>query len=517
MTAFTPADLEQLKERGISAETVDAQLERFRTGFPYLKIDSPSSTDNGILVVDDELAEDAEERWKEFLGAGGDVLKFVPASGAASRMFKAMFAFVNGADDEPAPGSAAAEIIRKLERLAFRKELDAACVRLYGADSAALREAKRYKDIIGALVRPEGLNYGGLPKAVLTFHAYPDGTTRTALEEQLAEGAQYAAGRGGKVRLHFTVSAEHDELFRRKLAETVPAMEARFGVKYDITLSQQKPSTDTIAVTPDNELFRDSKGKLVFRPGGHGALIENLSDIDATVVFIKNIDNVVSDSHRGDTVKYKRLLGGMLLLVHDEIEEHLKALNEVYDEAEDLEEAVLDATDFVEDTLCMRSERLSMDRPLQERWTELNRILRRPLRVCGMVRNEGEPGGGPYNAYSGDGTSVAPQILESTQIDLSKSENAEMMKHATHFNPVDLVCYLKDTDGRSFDLRKHVDEATGFISEKSLGGRELRALELPGLWNGAMSDWSTVFVEVPATTFNPVKTVNDLLRQAHQQ
>lgn len=516
MTQFTSADLEQIREHGQTPEGVEAQLERFRTGFPWLEIEAPASVDDGILVVEDELAEDALMRWNDFLSEGGDVLKFVPASGAASRMFKAMFEFVNGPEATPAAGSPAERIVANLEKLAFRKELDAACTRLYGLDAAALREAGRAKDIIAAIILPDGLNYGALPKAVLTFHAYPDGTTRTALEEQLAEGAQYAASRGGKVRLHFTVSADHVELFKEKLKEAVPAMEKRFGVKYDISLSVQKPSTDTIAATPEGEPFRDAEGRLVFRPGGHGALIENLSDIDATVVFIKNIDNVVADAHREDTIRYKKLLGGMLLLVHDEIEDHLRSLNEVYDEAEDLEEAVLNATDFVEDTLCVSSDRLSMTQPLQERWTELNRILSRPLRVCGMVRNEGEPGGGPYIVRSTDDMTVAPQILESTQIDLSKPENAEMMKSAGYFNPVDLVCYLKDHEGKRLDLRKFVDPATGFISEKSLGGRELRALELPGLWNGAMSEWNTVFVEVPASTFNPVKTVNDLLRPAHQ-
>ncbi len=516
MTNFTPKDLEQFKAHGIAPETVEKQLERFRTGFPYLHIEAPASTDYGIVVVDEELAEDALASWNEFLNAGGDVLKFVPASGAASRMFKDMFAFVNGKEDVPAEGSPAARIIENLDKLAFHKELDATCRKLYGEGYEELRKAGRYKDIIGAIILPEGMNYGALPKAVLTFHAYPDGTTRTALEEQLAEGAAYAAGRGGMVRLHFTVSADHMDLFKKKLAETVPAMEERLGVKYDISLSVQKPSTDTIAATPENEPFRTEDGSPVFRPGGHGALIENLSDIDATVVFIKNIDNVVADSHRADTVRYKKILGGVLVLVQEEIEEYLKALNEEYEESEDLEEAVLAATDFVEDMLNIRSKKLSMTEPLQERWKELNRLLKRPTRVCGMVRNEGEPGGGPYLAWSTDGTTLAPQILESTQIDLSKDENKKMMSGATHFNPVDLVCYLKNEKGESFDLRAFVDPATGFISEKSLGGRELRALELPGLWNGAMSDWNTVFVEVPASTFNPVKTVCDLLRPAHQ-
>lgn len=513
---LTSEDLKQLSEKGISPEQVETQLERFATGFPYLKIEAPASIGNGIITVDDEFASEAIERWHKFISDGGDVLKFVPASGAASRMFKDMFAFVNGDEDTPKSGSPVDKLIQDLEKLAFIKELNAACENLYDKDAFTLRKEKRYKDIIAALVKPQGMNYGALPKAVLTFHNREEGVTFTALEEQLAEGAEYAKNRDGVVRIHFTVSADHVDLFKHKLTEALPRMEARYGVEYDVTLSVQKPSTDTIAATPAAEPFRDDEGRLVFRPGGHGALIENLSDIHATVIFIKNIDNVVGNYHRAEIIRNKEILGGVLLDIHDEIERYHHLLNETYEEQEDLEEVMLDATEFVEDTLCVQSSKLSLAETLQTRWEELNRILRRPLRVCGMVRNDGEPGGGPYLAYSTDGTTVAPQILESTQIDLSKPENVEMMSKATHFNPVDLVCYVKDLSGHHFDLRKFVDPATGFISDKSLSGRELKALELPGLWNGAMSDWNTVFVEVPAVTFNPVKTVNDLLRPAHQ-
>lgn len=512
MTAFSEADLAQLAAKGISKERVEAQLESFRTGFPYLRIDSPASLGHGITPIDADTAAACLARWQRFLDDGGDVLKFVPASGAASRMFKALFAFVNGDESVPAAGSPVAQVVEHIEDFAFYKELEQATIRLYGKTPTELCKEGRYKEVIGAIVLPEGLNYGALPKALLTFHKYAgDDTTRTALEEQLAEGAQTAASKGGVVRLHFTVSANHRELFEAKLREAVPAMEKRFGVKYDISLSEQKPATDTIAVTPDNDLFRDDAGKMVFRPGGHGALIENLNDVDATVVFIKNIDNVVADSHRDDTLRYKRMIGGMLLLVRDRMEELREQLAVSADE-----NVLKQASAFVEGILCIHSDKLSDDAPADERRNLILEIFDRPLRVCGMVRNEGEPGGGPYNAYSSDGTYIAPQILESTQIDLSKPENVEMMKKATHFNPVDLVCYLRRADGSAYHLPDYVDPATGFISEKSLGGRDLRALELPGLWNGAMSRWNTVFVEVPASTFNPVKTVNDLLRPAHQ-
>ncbi len=513
MNTFTPADLEQLKEKGISIETVEAQLERFRTGFPYLRIAMPSAPGSGMLSVDDELREAAQTRWEGFLEDGGDVLKFVPASGAASRMFKALFAFVNGEEDVPAAGSPVAQLVERIRDFAFYDELQKAVAKAYGEGTTieSLIEAGRYKDLVAAIIKGEGLNYGQLPKALLTFHRYTDGSVRTAMEEQLAEGAVTAASKGGKVRLHFTVSANHRKIFEAKLTEALPKMEQKFGVKYEVTMSEQKPSTDTIAVTPGNELFRDDAGRLVFRPGGHGALIENLNDIDASVVFIKNIDNIVTDGHRASTIENKKLLGGILLLVHDNVEYLLGELA-----TNPTEETVEEATAFVENTLCYVTKDLDPSLPLADRVNALRRILDRPLRVCGMVRNEGEPGGGPYNAFSSDGRSVAPQILESTQIDLSKPENAEMMKKAGFFNPVDLVCYLKRADGSRYNLPDYVDPATGFISSKSAGGRDLRALELPGLWNGAMSDWNTVFVVVPASTFNPVKTVNDLLRPAHQ-
>ena len=352
------------------------------------------------------------------------------------------------------------------------------------------------------------MNYGGLPKGLLKFHSYPGGS-RTPIEEHLTEGAQTAANSKGIVNLHFTVSANHRKLFEEKLAEVIPATEARTGVKFNVSMSEQKPSTDTIAVNPDNTPFIED-GHLLFRPGGHGALIQNLNDMESAVVFIKNIDNVVPDSRRADTIKYKEVLGGLLLEVHDQIEEDLIALDEKLYTPDDLKRMA----DYLRTVLNVHDSRL--DNMADDEIVEyLKAKLNRPLRVCGMVRNEGEPGGGPFIAFNPDG-SASPQILESNQVDLSNPDYKKMMSEATHFNPVDLVCYIKDIHGKKFDLPKYVDPATGFISSKSSHGKELRAMELPGLWNGAMSDWNTVFVEVPISTFNPVKTVNDLLRPAHQ-
>lgn len=503
-----PEDAMTLGEKGITQESLENQIKRFETGFPYLKILDSARVGNGILALGEADQQAAVARWDEYLSHGGEVFKFVPASGAASRMFKALFSFLDGEADTPAEGSDAARFIAGLPQFAFYGELDEACRKLYSKDINALSEEGRYKDIVAALLRPEGLNYGNLPKGLLKFHSYADGS-RTPLEEHLVEGAQTATDSHGNVNLHFTVSPEHRPLFEAKIAEAVPALEKKLGVKYKISLSEQKKSTDTVAVNPDNTPFREN-GKLLFRPGGHGALIENLNDIDSAVVFIKNIDNVVPDSHREPTIQYKKVLAGCLILTHDKIEKYLRMIESGNYTIDDIRAMIA----FMHDTLNIRDEKM---KELEDADLVLyiKEKLNRPVRVCGMVRNEGEPGGGPFIAYNADG-STSPQILESTQIDPANADYKAMVAKATHFNPVDLVCYLKDIFGKKFNLPDYVDPDTGFISSKSKNGRELRALELPGLWNGAMSDWNTVFVEVPIATFNPVKTVNDLLRPAHQ-
>lgn len=503
-----PEDAMTLGEKGITQESLENQIKRFETGFPYLKILDSARVGNGILALGEADQQAAVDRWDEYLSHGGEVFKFVPASGAASRMFKALFSFLDGEADTPAEGSDTARFIAGLSQFAFYGELDEACRKLYSKDINALSEDGRYKDIVAALLRPEGLNYGNLPKGLLKFHSYSDGS-RTPLEEHLVEGAQTATDSHGNVNLHFTVSPEHRPLFEAKIAEAVPALEKKLGVKYKISLSEQKKSTDTVAVNPDNTPFREN-GKLLFRPGGHGALIENLNDIDSAVVFIKNIDNVVPDSHREPTIQYKKVLAGCLIMTHDKIEKYLRMIESGDYTIDDIRAMIA----FMHDTLNIRDEKM---KELEDADLVLyiKEKLNRPVRVCGMVRNEGEPGGGPFIAYNADG-STSPQILESTQIDPANADYKAMVAKATHFNPVDLVCYLKDIFGKKFNLPDYVDPDTGFISSKSKNGRELRALELPGLWNGAMSDWNTVFVEVPIATFNPVKTVNDLLRPAHQ-
>lgn len=502
-------DLITIEKRGITEDQLQSQIERFKTGFPYLRIADSARVGAGIVALTPQEEDAAMARWEKYLADGGTVSKFVPASGAASRMFKALFAFVDGDADVPAEGSDVARLIADIKRVPFYGQLDEVLMRKHSTGIDGLLAAGRYKDVIAGIINEDGLNYGNLPKGLLSFHAYPGGEVRTPVEEQLVEGAQSATDADGRVKLHFTVSGNHRALFEKKLAETVPAIERRMGVRFDVSMSEQKPSTDTVAVNPDNTLFRDN-GSLVFRPGGHGALIQNLNDIDSAVVFVKNIDNVVPDSRRDITLRYKRVLAGYLIEVHDAVARFMAAL----DGGNYTHNELMEMLAFSRDVLNIRHDGAeSMDDAALAAF--LRGKFDRPLRVCGMVRNEGEPGGGPYIAYNPDGT-TSPQILESTQIDPENAEYAVMVSKATHFNPVDLVCYIEDVKGVHYDLPRYVDPATGFISGKSFHGKTLRALELPGLWNGAMSDWNTVFVQVPVGTFNPVKTVNDLLRPAHQ-
>ena len=476
---FTEKDLSQIERHGLTPEAVESQLENFRRGFPYLKVVRAASPAAGVRMASEAEIDAAVARY-EAAAAGTKVVKFVPASGAATRMFKELFEFVN----EDKRGKGIDTLLGRIGEFAFWPELQA--VLPAGADDKATVRA-----IVG-----EGLNYGGKPKGLVTFHAYPEGA-RKAVEEHLVEGAAYAVS-DGVVRIHFTVSPEHRAGFEALLAEKVPVYEARFGVKYDISFSVQKPSTDTVAVNPDNTLFRQDDGTLLFRPAGHGALIENLNEIDADVVFIKNIDNVTTDANRGDTVRYKKALAGMLLALQERTFGYLRALRAgTADTAE--------VAAFVEEQLCVKLPE-HCDAAL------LEALLDRPIRVCGMVRNEGEPGGGPFWVANPDGTESL-QIAESSQI---APEDMPLMQSATHFNPVDLVCGVRDSAGGKFDLRQYTDPSTGFISSKSAGGRPLRAQELPGLWNGAMARWNTVFVDVPVSTFSPVKVVQDLLRPQHR-
>lgn len=505
---FTQQDLEVLAKRGISLEKAQSQLDSFAKGFPFLKLKCASSLEYGIMAIDDDAAVYYQDLWSKYLATNKTILKFVPASGAASRMFKNLFEFLS-ADYSVPTTDFEKKFFAEIEKFAFFGELDAACRKNEGKGIAELVAIGQYKAVVENLLLAKGLNYGQLPKGLLTFHRSADGV-RKAFEEHLVEGALYAANGEGKVNLHFTVSPEHLPLFEKLVEEKQPAYEKKYNVSYNISFSVQKASTDTLAANLDNTPFRDENGQLLFRPGGHGALIENLNEQNADIIFIKNIDNVVPDAMKAVTVKYKQIIGGVLV----SLQQKIYSYHQLLESGKYGHEQLIDMLYFLQQKLYIKNpETKQLDDT--ELAIYIKQKLNRPLRVCGMVRNVGEPGGGPFVAQSPDGT-FQDQILESSQIDMSNADAVAMFKQGSHFNPVDLVCATRDRNGKSYDLLKHVDPQTGFISQKSKNGKELKALELPGLWNGAMSDWNTVFVEVPIETFNPVKTVNDLLRPTHQ-
>ena len=500
-------DQNQLAAKGISEEKLNKQLESFKTGFPFLKLEAAAAIGKGIIAPTDEERAQYIEAWNQYKAAGKKVVKFVPASGAASRMFKDMFAFLDADYDVPTTPFEK-NFFDNIKKFAFREALCDQCKKNEGQKIMELIAAGNYKAVVANMLEGKGLNYGQLPKGLLLFHNYEDGP-RTPMEEHLVEAALYAAS-DGEANVHFTVSHDHLELFKQKVAEKADKYAKRFGVKYNISFSEQKPSTDTVAANADNTPFRNDDDTMLFRPGGHGALIENLNEIDADVIFIKNIDNVVPDRLKDETVEYKQLIAGVLITLQEKAFAYLRQLESGQYSHADLEEIIR----FVQRDLCCRKADIK-ELEDADLVIYLKKKLNRPMRVCGVVKNVGEPGGGPFLTYNQDGT-VSLQILESSQIDKNNEEYMKMFTEGTHFNPVDLVCAVKDFKGKPFNLPDFVDKNTGFISSKSKSGKELKALELPGLWNGAMSDWSTVFVEVPLGTFNPVKTVNDLLREQHQ-
>lgn len=505
---LTQCDEDLLTRKGISKEQIENQLNRFKTGFPYLKIEESATIGNGILSLSPEAAAHYQTVWENYLNDHHKIVKFVPASGAASRMFKNLFEFLDAPYDVPNTDFEK-KFFEHIEDFAFFSDLNAVCIKNEGKDINHLLSIGHYKTVVALLLTDKGLNYGQLPKGLLKFHRSGE-ISRTAMEEHLSEGAMYARNRDKDVHIHFTVSPEHRHLFKALVDEKRTTFENEYDATYHIEFSEQKPATDTIAATADNLPFRDSDGSLVFRPGGHGALIENLNDIDADIIFIKNIDNVVPDRLKPETVYYKKTIGGVLVDVQKQINQYIAQLESGDYTMDYLREVIA----FTHQTLSTRyAEMKNLED--SELVLYLLRKLRRPIRVCGMVRNEGEPGGGPFLTYNSDG-SVSPQILESSQIDTTDTKAQEQLKNSTHFNPVDLICAVKNEKGEKYDLTRFVDPDTGFISLKSKNGKELKALELPGLWNGAMSDWNTIFVEVPIETFNPVKTVNDLLREQHQ-
>jgi hypothetical protein len=490
---FTLYDLEQLAQLGISEEQANRQLQNFRDGFPFLPLVAPAIPENGINRLSAETQAELIARFDQW---GGSRLKFVPASGAATRMFKALFetqAQLKQQPDSEVTDKESQLFFEHLRRFAFYDALQAA---------AGTTEPLA---VLNALLGQPGLDYGSLPKGLLLFHRYDD-APRTAFEEHLVEAALYAKDATDTARLHFTVSPEHRQRFDELVQKVRPHYEEKYNVRFEITFSEQKKSTDTLAADAHNQPFRNADGSLLFRPGGHGALLENLGEIAEDIIFIKNIDNVVPDGLKAETIHWKKVLAGLVLQLREQIHYYLRQL-------EDSPEPIMlkEIATFLEQTFTLTLPQV----PASEYAPLLYAKLNRPLRVCGMVKNEGEPGGGPFIAQNPDG-SQSLQIVESAQLDLHNPDIKNRFEAATHFNPVDLVCSFRDYKGGRYDLAQFSDPATGLISLKSKDGHTLKAQELPGLWNGSMSNWNTVFVEVPLITFNPVKTVTDLLRKEHQ-
>jgi len=505
-------DLKQLQSKGISTEQAQNQINTFKKGFDFMDIKKPALVGDGMVKLSKQDLE-LKIRKYNYDYRNKKIVKFVPASGAASRMFKTLFEFRDATNKEELledkSFNSGTNFFENLSKFAFYQELRSSD-RLKHIDFDSEIKSINYQVIIDALISEDGMNYGSLPKGLLKFHKYASGA-KTPVQEHMVEGALYASS-GNKVHLHFTVSPEHMDAFKEHVEEAKYALEAQFEMTFEIGYSIQKPSTDTLAVNLNNEPFRNDDGSILFRPGGHGALIENLNELDADLIFVKNIDNVVPDRLKQDTINYKKALAGLLFEYQEILFNYLEKLNSGAPITADY---ITEIEDFVERKLCIEPPVSYSDYSAEGRIDYLKAKLNRPLRICGMVKNEGEPGGGPFWAANRDGSSSL-QVVEASQIDMKDNGKVSILKQASHFNPVDLVCAVKDYKGVKFDLAKYVDPATGFISQKSKGGQDLKALELPGLWNGAMSDWNTIFAEVDLITFNPVKTVNDLLRPEHQ-
>lgn len=508
---FSDKDIEQIKAYGLSVDEVEDQIINFIKGFPYVKLHQSVSKGNGLL--DMSKAEiDNTIRYYEENKTKHSILKFVPSSGAATRMFKDLMEFSGlymGMPYNMKNFPSAHKTLDNIESFAFYEELES----IINASGITLEEhmvSGNYTTVVNYILTEIGLNYGKLPKALIAFHRYPEAEERKvryAIEEHLVEGANYAREESSEVNIHFTVSPEHKEAVMELISKVQPHYEEVFGVKYLINYSLQKKETDTIAVNPDNTIAYDKDDKLIFRPAGHGALIENLNDIKGDIIFIKNIDNVAHDKLKPYTYKYKKLIAGTLIKVQEEVFSALRKLESGNLKSQDVVDII---------TLCnkiginLSEEEKKSEDMMQVLFDKLNR----PIRVCGVVKNQGEPGGGPFWVIKDGLRSL--QIVESSQVNMLDEEQKTIFQTSQYFNPVDLVCGVKDYKSRNFDLRNFIDKDSGFISNKSKDGKLIKAQELPGLWNGAMANWITLFVEVPIQTFTPVKEVNDLLRDEHQ-
>jgi hypothetical protein len=503
---FSDEEIRQIREHGLTEAQVREQIQRFRTGATPIRLNRPCTAGDGIISIAAQDM-DALVKYHERESARGKLMKFVPASGAASRMFREWFRCIErGCFDTE---GAAHNFFSDMRKFAFYNELDD-LIKRKGQNLDDWLKQGRYRDVLASILMPEGLNYGNLPKALLKFHAYPEGS-RTALEEHLMEAVLYVQDQERTCRIHFTVSGEHLLDVETYLSGIRKIYEKRYNVRFDIGVSVQSAATDTISLDRENRPFLDETGKMVLRPGGHGALLSNLNRLSAAdIVFLKNIDNVVPDHLKAPTVLYKKILGGYLIMLRERVFNDLRRLTDDSVDEKDLAQII----SFCQAKLQIVFPSSFAGLSFADKRTVVFSKLNRPIRVCGMVKNEGEPGGGPFWADEGEGTQSL-QIVEESQVDMFSKAQREIWASAAYFNPVDLVCGITDYRGRKHDLQRFVNQQTFSIVNKSEKGRDLRALELPGFWNGSMADWITVFVEVPLETFNPVKTIYDLLRPAH--
>ncbi len=514
---FSLKDTEQIKAKGLTLEAVEHQMELFQNGLPYSNLVAPAVVDDGILKLS-EKERDGFINIYENKVDDISVIKFVPASGAATRMFKFLFQFLKSYDPEKESINSYINnnndrdlytFLVGLEKFPFYESVRASLLKNY-PDYESMSSNDQYLLFIKAMLDSDKLDYGNSPKGLLPFHEYKNQVISTAFEEHLFETALYTSQKK-PVKIHFTISEKYKDRFNEEFKRIQDKVEQKTGSKFDISFSYQKQSTDTIAVTPDNEPFRNQDGSILFRPSGHGALVENLNELDADVIFMKNIDNVVVYRYKVEVACYKKMLGGILLDIQEKVFQYLNELDSKTFEEAELEPVV----NFMTDEMQIKFSREFQKYKTKYQIEYIKEKLNRPIRICGMVKNEGEPGGGPFWVKNENGE-VSLQIVESAQIDLKNKKQKSIFKGSTHFNPVDVVCGVRNYKGEKFNLKKFVDPNAAFITDKTKSGKDLKALELPGLWNGTMANWNTIFVEVPLITFNPVKTVNDLLKAPHQ-
>jgi len=513
---FKDKDIIQIKNKGLNVEKVKSQIDLFKIGLPFINLHSAATINNGILKLS-EKEKAASIQLFDSKRNGYSILKFVPASGAATRMFKSLFSFI--ADYNPEEETVNAYINRTketllavffvgLEKLPFYKIVLTEIEKVYPEYYKSSVDEQHYM-FVKTMLDEDKLNFGLYPKGLLPFHIYKD-QTATAFEEHLFEAALYAST-NNKANVHYTISEKFKDIFEEEFKNVQSKVEQRTKTQFEISFSYQKEATDTIAVTLKNKPFREDDGSLLFRPSGHGALLSNLNDLDADIIFIKNIDNVVVGKYDEELSRYKKMLAGILIEIQAKAFSYLENLEKKDVSEADLVGIAMFLTKKMYVVISSEYEKYAPEHQIEYLKGKLNR----PIRVCGMVKNEGEPGGGPFWVKDESGQ-ISLQIVESAQINKKDELQNNILNHATHFNPVDLVCGIKDYKGNSFDLEQFVDHKTAFITMKTKAGKELKALELPGLWNGSMANWNTIFVEVPLITFNPVKTVTDLLKPTHQ-